>query len=141
MTQTPVLAPATTTTCHPATDRRRALLTTGLAGLAYLLWRAGGVDPAVRSGNGSFHIGLVSVLVTAAVVSVAGLGLLRFLEKRQVNGLRTWTVIASLVWLFSFLGPLGAVDLTSGLALVNLHLVVGAAVVVGARRSRQCGVA
>lgn len=144
MTQTPTTtAPATpsTTNCRPASDRRIAVLTTGLAGLNYLLWRAGGVDPLVRSGQDSHHVGLVSVLVTAAVVSVAALGLLRFLEKRSAHGLRTWTVIAAVVWLFSFLGPLGAADLSSGLVLASLHCVVGTALVVGARRARSCGVA
>jgi hypothetical protein len=46
-----------------------------------------------------------------------------------------------LVWAFSFLGPLGAADLASGLALASLHVVVGAAVLAGARRNRLRGVA
>lgn len=141
MTQTPTSIAPRTVTCHRATDHRIAVLTTGLAGLTYLLARVAGVDPAVRSGQNSYHVGLVSVLVTAAVVSVAGLGLLRFLERRDAHALRTWTLLAGLVWATSFLGPLGAADLSSGLVLANLHLVVGAAVIVGARRTRLCGVA
>jgi hypothetical protein len=140
MTQTPTIA-APTTTRHPGADRRLAVLSMGLAGLTYLVWRGAGVEPAVRGSHGVLHVGLVSVLVTAAVVSVAGLGLLCFIERRDAHGVRTWTLIAALVWLVSFLGPLGAVDLTSGLALASLHLVVGAALVVGARWTRQRGVA
>jgi hypothetical protein len=140
MTQTPTTTAGSTTRHHGA-DRSLVVLTMGLAGLTYLVWRAAGVAPAVRSAQDTFQVGLVSVLVTAAVVSVAGLGLLRFLETRDTNALRTWTLLATLVWLGSFLGPLGAADLTSGLALASLHLVVGAAVVVGARWTRLRGVA
>ena len=95
----------------------------------------------MRAGDGTFEVGLVSVLVTAAVVSVAGLGLLRFLERRDARGLQAWTALACFVLVASLLGPLGATDLSSGLALVSLHLVVGSALVVGARRRRLCGVA
>jgi uncharacterized membrane-anchored protein len=139
MTQT-----LSTNESHPrshAPDRRLAVFTTGLAGLTYLAWRAAGVDPVVRTGQGSQHVGLVSVLVTAAVVSVAGLGLLRFIERRDARGLRTWTLLASLVWAGSFLGPIGAADLASGLALASLHVIVGAAVLLGARWTRHGGVA
>jgi uncharacterized membrane-anchored protein len=141
MTQTPTTTAPAACSGRRASDHTIALFTTALAGATYLAARVAGVDPAVRSGGGTQHVGLVSALVTAAVVSVAGLGLLRFLERRDARALRTWTLIACLVWLCSFLGPLGAVDLASGLALASLHLVVGAAVVVGAHRTRLRGVA
>jgi hypothetical protein len=102
---------------------------------------AGGLHLAVKSGQSTFEVGLISVLVTAAVVSVAGLGLLRFLERRDPRALRTWTLVACLVLAFSLMGPLGATTLSAGLALVSLHLVVGTSLVVGARRMRRCGVA
>src|SRR6478609_423887 len=123
----------THTDTHPTTsdparsrhgvDHRICLLATGLAGLIYLVWRAMGCDLAVRSGHETHQVGLVSALVTAAVVSVAGLGLLRFLERRQPRALRTWTIVACAVWLVSLLGPLGAADPKSGAALVSLHLI------------------
>src|ERR1700710_1562034 len=91
-------------------DRTLALVTTGLAGLAYLGWRAVGVHLTVKSGDGTFEVGLVSVLVTAAVVSVAGLALLRFLERRDPHGLQAWTAIACFVWVASMIGPLGATN-------------------------------
>jgi len=140
----------THTDTHPTTgpartrhgvDHTISVLATGVAGLVYLGWRAVGSDLAVRSGQDTHQVGLVSVLVTAAVVSVAGLGLLRFLERRRPRALRTWTVIASAVWLVSLLGPLGAADLASGLALGSLHLAVGAVVLIGARWTRLRGVA
>jgi hypothetical protein len=141
MTQTQIST--TPDTCgHRAKNRTLALVTTGTAGLAYLAWRAGGVHLSVKSGQGTFEVGLVSVLVTAAVVSVAGLGLLSFLERRDPRrGLQAWTLLACIVWAGSLLGPLGATSPSAGLALLSLHLVVGSTVVVGARRTRRCGVA
>jgi hypothetical protein len=140
MTQTPITT-AGNTVRHPGTDRTLALLTTGLAGLTYLVWRAAGVAPTVHTGQGTSDVRLISVLVTAAVVSVAGLGLLRFIEKRDARAMRTWTLLAALVWFFSFLGPLGGTDLSSGLCLASLHFVVGAAVLFGARWTHLRGVA
>ena len=135
--------PTTTATCsgRRGNDLVLAVTTTASAGLAYLGWRVGGLHLSVRSGHGTFEVGLVSVLVTAAVVSVTGLWLLRFLERRDPRGLQAWTALACFVLVGSLLGPLGAANLSSGLALVSLHLVVGSALVVGARRSRLCGVA
>jgi hypothetical protein len=141
MTQTPISTAAGSSINHRSADYSLAALTTGLAGITYLVLRSLGADLAVRSGQNTHQIGLVSVLVTAAVVSIAGLGLLRWIERRDAHALRTWTLLASLVWLGSFLGPLGAADLASGLALASLHLVVGAAVLVGARWIRLRGVA
>jgi hypothetical protein len=140
MTQTST-TPAGRTSRRTAVDHGVAVLATGSAGILYLLSRGADVDLAVRGAQGTFRVGLVGVLVTAAVVSVAGLGLLRFLESRGTHALRTWTSIACLVWLGSFVGPLGAADLASGLALAGLHVVVGTAVVVGALGTRLRGVA
>jgi hypothetical protein len=141
MTQTQSTIPDTCTS-HRGNDRTLAVITTGAAGLAYLAWRAGGVDMTVKSGGGgTFEVGLVSVLVTTAVVSVAGLWLLGFLERRDPRGQQAWSALACFVLAVSLLGPLGATSLSAGLALVSLHLVVGTALVVGARRMRRHGVA
>jgi hypothetical protein len=141
MTQTQISTTPDTCSSHRGNDRTLAVITTASTGLAYLAWRAGGLHLTVKSGQGTFEVGLVSVLVTAAVVSVAGLGLLRFLERRDASALRTWTLVACLVCAVSLVGPLGATTLSAGLALVSLHLVVGTSLVVGARRMRRRGVA
>lgn len=138
MTQTQLSTTPDTCAHHRGNDRTLAVITTASAGLAYLAWRAGGVHLTLKSGS---SVGLVSVLVTAAVAAVAGLALLRFLERRDGNALRTWTILACLIWSVSLLGPLGATDVSSGLVLLSLHAVVGSSVVVGARRMRRCGVA
>ena len=126
MTQTQLTTTPDTCSGHRAHNRTLALVTTGSAGLAYLAWRMGGVHLTVKSGGGTFEVGLLSVLVTAAVVSAAGLGLLCFLERRDPRrGLQAWTMLACFVWVLSLLGPLGATSLSAGLALLSLHLVVG----------------
>ena len=92
------------------------------------------VDLAVESGSSPRDIGLVSVIVTAVVVAVAGAGLLRLLERRTSRGRRTWTAIAVALWAVSFAGPAVAASGSAALTLVALHLVVGAVVVVGLLR-------
>ena len=118
-----------------------ALLTVGMVGVGWLLWRAAGVDLEVRSGAGSRHIGLVSALVTAAVAAVVGGGVLRFLERRTPRALTIWTSLGVAALLISLLGPLGATTGIGVVALASLHLVVGVVVLVGERRVRRHGVA
>ena len=109
--------------------------------VAVAVWSAwtgiAGLDLVVRGGR---TVGLASVLATTLVVSALGVSLLRLLEARTVNGLRTWTVVAASVLAVSLSGPLGATTLAAGLALVSLHLWVAAVLVVGLRRVRRnCG--
>jgi Family of unknown function (DUF6069) len=108
------------------------------AGAAAVVWvlatQVASVDLAVRSGSGTQHINVVSVVVTAIVVAMAAAGLLRFLERRTAQARTIWTVIACVVWVVSLAGPLGARSLAAGLWLAALHLVVGSIVVVGLRR-------
>jgi putative Ca2+/H+ antiporter (TMEM165/GDT1 family) len=114
------------------------------AGAAAAVWVAatqvGSVELAVRAGSGTQHVGVVSVVVTAVVVAMAGAGLLRFLERRTPDGLTVWTAIAVATWVVSFVGPLGARTVASGLVLAAMHAVVGAIVVVGLRRTRALDV-
>lgn len=107
-----------------------------VAAALWLAAKAVGIDLAVHAGDGSRPVGLVSVIVTVVVVALAGAGLLRVLERRTTNGLRTWTAIAVAVWALSFLGPLSAMTVGAGLVLATMHLAVGAVVVGGLRRTR-----
>jgi hypothetical protein len=101
----------------------------------WLAWtQLGGVDLRVRSADDIREIGAASVAVTAPVVSGAGVLLVRLLDSWVPRGLRWWTVAACAVWAISMLGPLGATTASAGLALVSLHVVVGAIVVFGVRR-------
>ena len=115
---------------------RLVLGATGPAAAVWLAAKAAGIDLAVHSGHGSRPIGLVSVIVTAVVVALVAAGLLRVLERRTTNGLRTWTTIALVVWALSFVGPLSAMTVGAGLVLAAMHLAVGAVVVGGLRHTR-----
>jgi hypothetical protein len=92
------------------------------------------VDLAVRSGSGTQHINVVSVIVTSVVVALVAGWLLRLLERRTPRGRTIWTVVAVAIWVLSLAGPLGARSLAAGLWLALLHLVVGSVVIVGLRR-------
>jgi hypothetical protein len=108
------------------------------AGAAAAVWvvatQVASVDLAVRAGSGIQHVNVVSVIVTALVVAIAGAGLLRFLEARTPQGRTIWTAIAVAAWVVSVAGPLGARSVAAGLWLAALHLVVGSVVVVGLLR-------
>lgn len=95
-----------------------------------------GVDLEVDSGGSIREVGGLAVVTTALLTSLVGVLVLRFLESRSVGGLRTWTVVAIVVTLLSFLGPLGATTGAAKGVLFALHTIVAAVVIVGARRSR-----
>ena len=105
----------------------------------WLAWQVAGVDLTVRSADQVREVGAGSVGVTAVLASLAGVGLIRLLNRRG-SGLSTWTVIAGVVWAVSMLGPIGATTLAAGLGLASLHLLVGAMVMFGVRRV-HCGCA
>lgn len=131
----------TTSTTDSATGGSTALADLGVllaaeAGVAalWLLWvEVGGVELSVTSAGSTREVGIGAAVVTAALVTVAGIGLL-WLLGRWATGLRTWTIVAGLVWAISFLGPLSATSLEAGLGLATLHLWVGAIAVFGLRR-------
>jgi len=124
---------------RPSTIRDDGLVVLVATGVAVLLWAAAksaGIDLDVHSGSGTREVGLGSVIVTPLVMGAAAAGLLRLLERRTSRGLRNWTGTAVTVWALSFLGPLSATTVGAGCLLATLHLVVGAALVGGLRRTR-----
>lgn len=122
---------------HTRGDAAIAALAALLAALAWLGARAADVEPEVRSGSGTSDVKLVSVLVVSLIVSIAGAGLLRLLEVRTPQARRVWTVVAVLVWVLSFAGPLSATHLSGGLVLAGMHLLVGTVVIVGLRLTHE----
>jgi uncharacterized protein DUF6069 len=125
---------------HPATafraDATVVLVATVVATLGWAGAHAAGIDLFVRSGSGSREVTLGAVVLTPLLVGLAAIRLLRTLERRTARGLRTWTIVAVVVWALSFVGPISATHLSAGLVLATLHLAVGAVVVVGLRLSR-----
>ena len=111
-----------------------AVVSAGAAAVVWVGATVAGVDLAVRSGSSTRDVGLVSAVVTAVVVAVAGAGLLRVLERRTPEACRVWTGVAMAVWVVSLVGPASARTVQAALTLAALHLVVGAVVIVGLRR-------
>ncbi len=98
-----------------------------------------GVDLVVHRGESTQTVGAAAVVLTVLVTAGLGLGLLRFLVARTKDGLRVWTIVASVVSVFSLLGPLGATTVAAGLALASLHAVTAVVLVVGLRQVRRPG--
>ncbi|MGH3412198.1 MAG: DUF6069 family protein [Marmoricola sp.] len=110
-----------------------ALTVEAAAVAVWLLWaRVGGVDLVVGTGDSRREIGLGAVGVVTALVTGAALAL-RWLLRRRTHSMRTWTVVAAVVWAVSFLGPSGAATTAAGLGLATLHLVVGGGILFGVR--------
>lgn len=126
----------------PARPRLGAdLATGGLAVLAALFtWGAwtqlAGVDLTAHSGDAIRTVGAVGVAASTVLIALAGIGSLRFLEKRWQRGVTAWTVLAVAILVLSFPGPVGATSVAAGLGLASLHLVVGVVLLVGLRRPR-----
>ncbi|WP_432876254.1 DUF6069 family protein [Kribbella sp. CA-245084] len=129
----------------PATDSRRVpgrsrLVVVAVAAAAALadwaiLAPLAGLALTARQG-GIQHIGAAAVLAATVVVAFAGWGLLAILERRSPRARDTWTVIATIVCVLSLGSPLtNGIGLGAKLGLASLHLIVGAIVILGLRRT------
>ncbi len=114
-----------------------AVVAAATGAVVWSVARASGIELVVRSGGSTSDVNVVSVVVTALVVAIAGAALLRLFERRTTHGRRTWTIVAVAVWAVSLLGPLSAARPSAGLVLASLHLLVGAVVVLGLRRTHH----
>ncbi|MEU8316055.1 DUF6069 family protein [Micromonospora sp. NPDC048887] len=123
-------------------NRRRDRLLTVLAATAAALlgWvvavPVAGVELIARSGSTDQRVTPVAVVVSTLLAGLAGWALLAVLERLTGRARSAWTVVAVLVLLVSLLGPLGGgVGGAAKLTLVALHLVVGAVLITGLRRT------
>ncbi|MFI7062908.1 DUF6069 family protein [Kribbella sp. NPDC050124] len=82
------------------------------------------------------QVGVGSVFFASAAMAFAGWGLLAVMERRTLNARKAWTVVAVIACLTSLGSPLSSgIGVGAKLGLASLHLVVGAAVIVGLRRT------
>jgi hypothetical protein len=126
--------------------RERGLTVAAAVVAAVLAWLVAvpivGIDLLVRPGGGAVQqVGLGSVVTVSLLASLLGWGLLALLERLVPRrALTAWTVVAVVVLMLSLTGPLtAAANAAVAIALVLMHLVVGAVLIMGLRRSTVRG--
>lgn len=124
---------------RPAGRRERWLAILGSAGAALAIWLAAvplaGVDLEVRMSDSTQDVGPASVVLSALLAAVAGLGCLAVLRRITKRPVRAWTIVASVVLVLSLAGPVGQAESTSALVtLVAMHLAVAAVLIPLGRR-------
>lgn len=121
-------------------DGRSRLAVVGVAVAAALVTWAiltplAGIQLDARQGT-VIHVGAGSVFFASAAMASAGWALLAVLERRTLNARKVWTVVAVIACITSLGSPLtSGVGLGAKLGLASLHLVVGATVILGLRRT------
>ena len=126
--------------------RQRVLTVAAAVVAAVLAWLIAvpivGIDLVVRPGGGAAQqVGLGSVVAVSLLASLLGWGLLALLERLvSRRALTAWTVVAVVVLMLSLSGPLtAATNAAVAIALVLMHLVVGAVLIMGMRRTTVRG--
>jgi Family of unknown function (DUF6069) len=119
--------------------RERWLAVLGPAVAALAVWLVAvplaGVDLQVRTSGTTQDVGPVSVVASALLATVAGLGCLAILRRITKRPARAWTIVASAVLVLSLAGPLGqAVGTGATAILVAMHLAVAAVLIPLGRR-------
>ncbi|ADB33334.1 hypothetical protein Kfla_4299 [Kribbella flavida DSM 17836] len=120
--------------------RRRLAVVAVTSAAALATWAIlgplAGVDFQAKQGSATIQVSGVSVFVAATAMAFAGWGLLALLERRTANARKPWTVVAVIACVLSLGSPLtGGIGIGSKLGLALLHLVVGAVVILGLRRT------
>ncbi|MGW1344936.1 DUF6069 family protein [Kribbella sp. NPDC002412] len=100
-----------------------------------LLAPVAGIELEAQQGS-RIQVGPGSVFFASAAMAFAGWGLLAILERRTLNARKAWTVVAVIACLTSLGSPLfSGIGVGAKLGLASLHLVVGATVIFGLRRT------
>lgn len=97
-----------------------------------------GTRLTVDQGAGPQDVTVLAVIVTSALAALLGWGLLAVLERLSARATMIWTGIAVVVLVLSLV-PASLVDASAGtrVALVLMHLVVGAVVILGLRQGAR----
>jgi hypothetical protein len=114
------------------TQRRawRATTVAGAAGTGLLMWtlltKVGGMDLAARTGNTVHHIGPTDVVVTCVIAGLTAWAMLAGLERWTRRPYATYVINGSVALAASLIGPLAGATTGVRLALIALHVTVGA---------------
>lgn len=119
--------------------RSRLLVVGVTAAAALAVWAIlaplAGITLEAQQGS-LMHIGAGQVFFASAAIAFAGWGLLAILERRTFNARNVWTVVAVIACVLSLGGPLlNGIGVGAKLGLASLHLVVGAVIILGLRRT------
>ncbi|MGD9696347.1 MAG: DUF6069 family protein [Thermoleophilia bacterium] len=114
-------------------SRHRRIATIVLAPAAALaLWgllRSAGVGFELRDGRGA--VGAAEVAGASLVAALAGCGVAALIDRRIARARVWWVWIATTALSLSTAGPAWMADGGTAVALIGLHLVVGAVVIGG----------
>ncbi|MER7133485.1 DUF6069 family protein [Streptosporangium saharense] len=118
------------------TSLGRTLVVLGAPVTALVVWilavPVAGTTLSVRTGDATQTVEAVPVAVAGLLAGLAGWALLAVLERLTSRPRRIWTIVAVIVWVLSFFGPLGsAVGAPATLVLLLMHLTVGATLILG----------
>ncbi|WP_433460952.1 DUF6069 family protein [Micromonospora sp. CA-248212] len=120
-------------------DRAIAVAVAVLAAVAvWSIATLAGAQLTVDQGAGPRDVTVLAVVLNSAIAALLGWGLLAVLERFRASAITIWTGIALVVLVLSLV-PASLVDASAGtrVALVLMHLVVGAVVIVGFRRGAR----
>ena len=144
MTTTDSIAPARPAPAQQS-PRTRGLVVAGAVGTALGGWLVAvpllSIDLAVQPAGGGTQtatqtVAVGAVLATSLTAALLGWALLAVLERWTTRARTTWTAVAAVLLLLSLAGPLtGALTAPAAVALVAMHLVVGAVLILGLRRT------
>ncbi|TDC33296.1 DUF6069 family protein [Kribbella albertanoniae] len=122
------------------TDRSR-LLVVGLTTIAAASWWAilvpvAGLTLDARQNGVLQHVGVPAIVISTALLAFAGWALLAVLERYAIGARKAWTIVAVIACLLSLGSPLtGGIGVGAKLGLASFHLLVGAIVILGLRRT------
>ncbi|WP_433120404.1 DUF6069 family protein [Micromonospora sp. CA-246542] len=125
-----------------ASHLRDRAITVAVAALAAVaVWSIAtlaGAQLTVDQGTGPRDVTVLAVVLNSVIAALLGWGLLAVLERFRASARTIWTGIALVVLVLSLV-PASLVDASAGtrVALVLMHLVVGAVVIVGLRRGAR----
>jgi hypothetical protein len=122
------------------TSAKRLLITVvGAPAAALVVWALevplAGITLTARVGGGTQTVGPEAIAVTSLLAGLAGWVLVAVLERFVARPRRIWRISAPAVLAASLTGPLGSgVGAAAVLALILLHLVVAAVLLLGLMR-------
>jgi hypothetical protein len=104
----------------------------GVALAGWALARAAGVELTVGKGADAGQVGAVEVVAAAVVAGLAAWAVQRQLARHGAG--RWWPFVGSTALAISVTGPTWLADGAAGVALIAMHLAVGAVLIAGFSR-------